>query len=74
MWMGPSIPEKKGRAPTQVLAHACCGQTAKWIKMPLGTEVNLGPGDVVLNGSQFPLKGAEPPSFRFMSIVAKRLD
>jgi len=22
---------------------------AGWIKMPLGTEVNLGPGDVVLD-------------------------
>ena len=23
---------------------------AGWIKMPLGTEVNLGPGEVVLDG------------------------
>jgi len=23
---------------------------AGWIKMPLGMEVNLGPGDVVLDG------------------------
>jgi len=22
----------------------------RWIKMPLGTEVNVGPGDVVLDG------------------------
>ena len=43
--------------------------------MPLGTEVNVGSGDVVLDGSQPPpLKGAQPYSFRFMSIVAKRLD
>ena len=34
---------------------------AGWIKMPLGTEVNLGPGEVVLDGvSALPLKGAQP--------------
>ena len=27
---------------------------AGWIKMPLGTEVNLGPGDVVLDGVTAP--------------------
>jgi len=32
-----------------MLAYVYCGQTAGWIKMPLGTEVNLGPGDVVLD-------------------------
>jgi len=42
--------------------------------MPLGTEVNLGPSDVVLDGVVAPLKGARPLSFRFMSIMAKRLD
>ena len=34
--------------------------------MPLGTEVNLGAGDVVLDGSQLPpksLKGAQAPVF-----------
>jgi len=25
-----------------------CGQTVGWIKMPLGMEVGLGPGDIVL--------------------------
>jgi len=42
--------------------------------MPLGTEVNLGPGDVVLDGvagSQLPLKRGTAPSFQFMSAVAK---
>jgi len=60
---------------TQFLAHVYCGQTAGWIKMPLGTEVNVGSGDVVLDGvAAPPLKWAQPPIFRFMSIVAKRLD
>jgi len=40
--MGTEHPQKKGTAPTQFLAHVYCGQTAGWIKMPLGTEVNLG--------------------------------
>jgi len=31
--------------------------------MPLDTEVNLGPGDVVLDGSHLPLTGAQPPVF-----------
>ena len=32
-----------------VSAHVCCGQTAGWIKMPLGPEVDLGPGHIVLD-------------------------
>jgi len=31
-----------------------CGQTAGWTKMPLGTEVGLGPGDIVFNGDPAP--------------------
>jgi len=47
------------------------------IKMPLGTEVGLSPGDFVLDGDPAPLpkKGAEPlHNFRLISIAAKRLD
>jgi len=30
--------------------HSCnCGQTVRWIKMPLGKEVGLGPGHIVLD-------------------------
>jgi len=38
---------------------------AGWIKMPLGMEVGLGPGDFVLGGDPAPPppKGAEPPIF-----------
>jgi len=49
-----------------------CGQTAGWMKTPLGAEFDLGAGHIVLDG--FPLlrgRGTEPPSFRPMSIVAK---
>jgi len=50
-------PRKEGTAPTQFLAplsHVYCGQTAGWIKIPLGTEVNLGLGNVVLYGGRSP--------------------
>ena len=49
---------KRGGAP-QFSAHVCCGQTAAWIKMPLGTEVGLGPGDIVLGGE--PVTPTSPP-------------
>jgi len=43
--------------------------------MPLGMEVNLDPGDVVLDGVAVrPPKRGTAPSFRFMYVVAKRLD
>jgi len=39
------------------------------MKMPLGTEVGLGPDEVVLYGAQLPKKGAQSPNFQPMSIV-----
>jgi len=46
-----------------------CGQTVGW-RMPLGTEVGLGPGYIVLDGTQLPRteRGTAAPSFRPMSI------
>jgi len=35
---------------TQFLAHVYCGQTAGWMKTPVGTEVDLIPGHIVLDG------------------------
>jgi len=66
---------KRGWSP-QFSAHVYCGQTAGWIKMALGMEVGLGPCHIVHDGDPAPLpkKGAEPPNFRPMSVVAKRLD
>jgi len=65
-------PEKNATAPTHFLAYVYCGQTAVWMKTPLGTEVELGPGHVVLDENPAPpAKGAQQPaSFRPMSIVA----
>jgi len=53
---------KRGTAPSQFLAHVYCGQMARWIRMPLGTEVGLGPDDIVLDGAQLPQE-ARPPIF-----------
>jgi len=41
----------------------CCGQTVGWIKMPLGRKVDLGPGDIVLDGDPALPKGAQQPHF-----------
>jgi len=65
-WMGEStvtmldefpapLPPKGGKAPPHFSAYVYCGQTAGWIEMPLGMEVGLGPGDIVLDGTQLPL-------------------
>ena len=50
------------------------GQTVGWIRMLVGVEVGRGPGDVVLDGDPAPPteRGTAAPSFRPMSIVAKR--
>ena len=56
---GPSSPPLKGHRP-QFSAHARCGQTARWTKMPLGMEVGLGPGDSVFDGCP-PEKRAHSP-------------
>jgi len=71
----PSPPQKKtGRNP-QFSAYVYCGHTAAWIKMPLGTEVGLGPDDIALDGDPAPPKRGRNPSPIFgPSIVAKRLD
>jgi len=46
-----------------------CGKTVRWIMMPLGTEVGLGPGDVVLDGDPSPRKGAQQPPPHFSARV-----
>ena len=35
---------------TKFVAYVYCGQTAGWMNTPLGTEVDLGPGHIVLDG------------------------
>ena len=44
---------------------------AGWIKMPLGMDVGLGSGDIVLDGDPAPPKeGHSTPHFLLMPIVA----
>jgi len=46
----PATPRTEGTpTTTQFLADAYCGQTAGWMKTPLGTEVDLGTGHIVLD-------------------------
>jgi len=61
--LGTQLP-KKGHSSPQFSAHVYYGQTAGWIKIPLGTEVGLGPGHVVLYGEPPPFLGeVTPPIF-----------
>ena len=46
----PSPPPQKGSGAPKFSAHVYCGQTARWMKMPLGTKIGLSPGDSVLDG------------------------
>ena len=45
---------QRGTALPQFSAHICCGQMAGCIKVPLGTEVGLSPGDFLLDGDPAP--------------------
>jgi len=47
--MGTQLPHKKGTPTHPILAHVYCGQTSGWMKMPLGTEVDLGTCHIVLD-------------------------
>jgi len=52
---GSALPRKEtSAAAPHFSAHVYCGQTAGWIKMPLGMEVGLGPGYIVLDGDPAP--------------------
>ena len=60
---GDPAPLQRGNP--QFSTHVCCGETAGWIKMPLGREVGLSPGHIVLDGDSAPppLKRAQPQIF-----------
>jgi len=73
-WETSFLLPQKGHNP-QFSAHAYCGQTAVCVKMPLGTEVGLSLGHIVLDGNPAPppLKRRSPNIPR-MAVVAKWLD
>jgi len=58
----PAPPKFRGTAP-KFSAHVRCGEMAGWIKMPLGMEVGLRPGDIVLDGDPVSPKVAQQPQF-----------
>jgi len=46
-----SRPQKGGEPPSKKkLAYVYCGQAAGWMKLVLGLEIGLSPGDFVLDG------------------------
>ena len=73
----PTGTVERGRSDTGLsVTLVYCDQTVGWIKMPLGTELDLGPGDIALDREpSLPTEiGTAAPdiTFRPMSIVAKR--
>ena len=51
----PAPLQKRGTAPPQFSAHVCSGNTAGWIKIPLGMELGFGSGHIALDGDPAPL-------------------
>jgi len=62
--------------PVLSVTFVYCGQAVGWIKMKLGTQVGLSPGNIVLDGDPAPPppKEGAAPNFRPMYVVAKWLD
>jgi len=73
--MGTQLPfSKRGTASLpQFSAHVCCGQMAGWIKMSLGTDVYLGPGDIVLDENPAPPHSPKKEGGTAHSILAHAL-
>jgi len=71
------LADKGADPPPKFSAHVCSGQTAGWIKMPLGMEVGPKLRDIVfdVDPTTHRKKGTPiPTQFLAMSIVAKWLD
>jgi len=62
-WRPAPVPQKGTEAPFS--AHVYCGQTAGWIKVPLGTAIGLDPGHIMLDGdpAPSPQKWGSAPQF-----------
>jgi len=58
---------KRSTAAPPFWAHVYCGQAAGCIRIPLGTEVGLGPGHTVLDGDPVPhgMGHSSPPPALF---------
>jgi len=68
----PASPPPKGHSP-QFSAHVCCGQTAGWIKMPLGTKVGLGLGHIVLGEDRSHHPKGHTPQFSARAYYGQRV-
>jgi len=53
----PAPLPKRFIAPPPIFTHICCGQTAGWIKIPLGMEVGFVQSHIVLDGDRALPKG-----------------
>ena len=75
-WRPRSPSPKGGGDHPKFSAHVYCGQTAGCIKMPLGTDVGLSPGDFVLDGDPVPLpkKLPAPPQFSAYVYCGQTMD
>jgi len=64
---GPSSPPQKGELSCRKFsAHVRCGQTAGWVKMPIGMQAGLSQSDIVLDGDPAPpshKRGRARPQF-----------
>jgi len=61
---------QNGHSPSpKFSAHACCVQTDRWIKMPLGTEVGLNPCHIVLDDNPASLEKGGSAPFQFFAHV-----
>ena len=65
--------QEKGAQQYPTFRSTYCGQTARWIKMPLGTEVGLGSGHIVLDRNPAAPKGhsSPPPTFWPMAKISE---
>ena len=65
-----SSPAENGAEPPQFSAHLYCGQTAGCIKVPLGTEVDLGLRDIVFDvDPATPRKKGTPTPTQFLAHI-----
>ena len=72
-YMGTQLPYPKREAEAlPVVGHFYCGKMAGCINMPLGIEVGLGQGHIVLDGNPDTTKG-RTPNFAPISIMTKQL-
>ena len=65
LYEDPAPLPERGTAVPQFSVHVCCGHMAGSIKMALGMEVGLSPGDFVLDGDPAPppKRGCSHPHF-----------